>query len=156
MRLILRSKENGSTCIELLIRAAKLLISCCLIREILLRQNTSFRKAIKRCYEVPLTINTDNNPNYPQAIDELKREGVLSPNLEHLQVKYLNNIIESDHRRVKRRTRPMIRLQSFKTANLTLKGVEAMAMMIKQQSYYLKTSLQDQIKFVNELFGVYA
>ena len=115
-----------------------------------------FRKAIKHCHEVPLTINTDKNPNYPQAIDELKREGVLSPNLEHLQVKYLNNIIESDHRRVKRRTTPMMGFQSFKTANRTLKGVEAMAMMIKQQNYYLKTSLQGQIKFVNELFGIYA
>ena len=115
-----------------------------------------FKKALKSCYEVPLTFNTDKNAAYPQAIQQLKDEGTLSQNLVHRQVKYLNNMIESDHRRIKRRTRPMMGFQSFKTANRCLKGIEAMSMMIKQQTYFLKLSLQNQIKFIHNLFEVYA
>jgi hypothetical protein len=51
---------------------------------------------------------------------------------------------------------PMLGFQSFKTANRTLKGIEAMAMMVKEQTIYLKESFQDQIQFFNRLFNVYA
>jgi transposase-like protein len=50
----------------------------------------------------------------------------------------------------------MLGFQSFKTANRTIKGIEAMAMMIKEQTIYLKKSFQDQIQFFNRLFNVYA
>ncbi len=82
--------------------------------------------------------------------------GVILTQMEHSSVKYLNNIVESDHRSVKRRTRPMMGFQSFHTANRILKGIEAMIMMIKQQTYFLQLSIQDQVKFVNKLFGIYA
>lgn len=115
-----------------------------------------FRKALHHCHEVPLVINTDQNAAYPCAISELKREGVLSQILEHRCVKYLNNIIESDHRRIKRRIGPMMGFHSFKTANRTLKGIEAMAMMIKQQTYFLKQTIQNQINLIHNLFGIHA
>ena len=72
------------------------------------------------------------------------------------EFRYLNNILEQDHRRIKRRTRPMLEFQSFKTANRTLKGIEAMAMMIKQQTIYLTDAFQNQIEFFNSLFNIYA
>ena len=115
-----------------------------------------FKKALRHCHEIPLVINTDQNAAYPCAIKELKQEGVLSQSLEHRRVKYLNNIIESDHRRIKRRTKPMMGFHSFKTANRTLKGIEAMAMMIKQQTYFFKHTIQNQITFIHNLFGTYA
>lgn len=115
-----------------------------------------FRKALKQCHERPLRINTDKNPAYPQAIKDLKEEGLLDEDTLHRSAKYLNNVIESDHRRVKRRIRPMMGFHSFKTANRVLKGIEAMAMIIKQQSFFFKKSIQDQTKFFNSLFGVYA
>ena len=114
------------------------------------------KKALKHCYEVPLTFNTDKNVAYPRVLQQLKDEGILSQNLKHLQVKYLNNVIESDHQRIKRRIRPMMGFQSFKTANRCLKGIEAINMMIKQQTYFLKLSFQNQIKFIHNLFGVYS
>ncbi len=80
----------------------------------------------------------------------------MGQNLNHRQIKYLNNIIEQDHRRIKRLTRPMLGFQSFNTANRTLKGIEAMAMMIKEQTIYLSKDYQNQIKFFNRLFNVYA
>ena len=114
-----------------------------------------FKKALKHCHEIPLRFNTDKNPAYPQAIRELKEEGHLPKDLIHRQIKYLNNIIESDHRRIKRRIRPMLGFKSFRTANRCLKGIEAMAMMIKQQSFFLKRTTQQQVTFVHNLFGLH-
>ena len=47
---------------------------------------------------VPRVINTDKNAAYPKAIAELKAAGILPEHVELRQVKYLNNLIEQDHR----------------------------------------------------------
>nr|WP_156962123.1 IS6 family transposase [Candidatus Paracaedibacter symbiosus] len=114
------------------------------------------KKVLKQCKYMPSSITTDKHASYTKAIEELKNEGILDKDLNHRQIKYLNNILEQDHRRIKRRIRPMLGFQSFKTANRTLKGIEAMAMMIKEQTIYLTKSYQNQIHFFNRLFGVYA
>ena len=49
------------------------------------------------------------------------------------QVKYLNNMVEQDHRGVKRITRPMLGFKSFGAAHYTLAGVELMHMLKKGQ-----------------------
>ena len=49
------------------------------------------------------------------------------------QVKYLNNIVEQDHRAIKRRTRPMLNFQSFRSARNILPGIELMHMLRKGQ-----------------------
>ena len=54
------------------------------------------------------------------------------------QCKYLNNIIEQDHRRIKRLTRPMLGFKNFHTAQRTLAGIEVVAMIKKGQ---MKTSV---------------
>ena len=115
-----------------------------------------FKKVLKQCKHMPSNITTDKHAPYKTAIEELKNEGVIGQNLNHRQIKYLNNIIEQDHRRIKRLTRPMLGFQSFNTANRTLKGIEAMAMMIKEQTIYLSKDYQNQIQFFNRLFNVYA
>ena len=51
--------------------------------------------------QIPRVITVDKNPAYPIAIDELKNEKKLSKSVEIRQVKYLNNIVEQDHRSVK-------------------------------------------------------
>jgi transposase, IS6 family len=48
-------------------------------------------------------INTDRHAAYPPAIVQLKDEGVLEENYQHRPVQYLNNVLEQDHRPVKRR-----------------------------------------------------
>jgi IS6 family transposase len=115
-----------------------------------------FKKVLKQCKQMPSNITTDKHAPYKTAIEELKNEGIIGQNLNHRQIKYLNNIIEQDHRRIKRLTRPMLGFQSFNTANRTLKGIEAMAMMIKEQTIYLSKDYQNQIQFFNRLFNVYA
>jgi putative transposase len=42
------------------------------------------------------------------------------------QVKYLNNVVEQDHRAIKRRTRPMLRFKDFHCARVILSGIEVM------------------------------
>jgi putative transposase len=49
------------------------------------------------------------------------------------QVKYLNNVVEQDHRAVKRVTRPMLGFKSFEAAQATLIGIELMHMLKKGQ-----------------------
>ncbi len=57
------------------------------------------KKALKaKQNKEPRVINVDKNPAYPPAIEELKKEGILSNECELRQKKYLNNIIEQDHR----------------------------------------------------------
>jgi hypothetical protein len=69
---------------------------------------------------VPRVINVDKNAAYPKAIAELKTAGVLPQHVELRQVKYLNNLIEQDHRFIKRLTKPGMGFFSFETASRTL------------------------------------
>jgi IS6 family transposase len=56
-------------------------------------------------HTTPRVINTDKHPAYPPAIVQLKDEGVLEENCQHRPVQYLNNLLEQDHRAIKRRVR---------------------------------------------------
>ena len=104
--------------------------------------------------QMPKAITVDWNPAYPIAIHELKNEKQLSKRVEIRQVKYLNNIIEQDHRSIKRIVNPMLGFQSFQSANKTLKGIEAMNVIKKGQVNYLNYSVFNEVKYVNQLFGL--
>jgi putative transposase len=52
------------------------------------------------------------------------------------QSQYLNNLIEQDHRRIKRRVRPMLGFKAFSSATITLAGIEMVQMMRKRQGRY--------------------
>jgi len=67
-------------------------------------------------------------------MNELKNETNLSKKVEIRHVKYLNNIIEQDHRSIKWIIAPMLGFQSFRSVNKTLKGIEAMNMVKKNKS----------------------
>jgi transposase-like protein len=63
-----------------------------------------FRKALSSVGNpVPRVINVDKNPAYPAAVEALKTEGSLPRRVRVRQCKYLNNVIEQDHRTVKKR-----------------------------------------------------
>ena len=91
-----------------------------------------FRKALGRDNtRNPREIVTDRLKSYPGALREMKRDGELWRFTRHRRGRWLNNLVEQDHRRIKRRTGPMLGFQSFGTARRTLAGVEAMAMLAK-------------------------
>ena len=71
------------------------------------------------------------------------------------QTRYLNNIIEQDHRSIKRIVNPMLGFQSFRSANKTLKGIEAMNMIKKGQVNNLNYSVLNEVKYINQLFGIF-
>ena len=99
-------------------------------------------------------ITVDKNAAYPIAMNELKNEKNLSKNVEIRQVRYLNNIIEQDHRSIKRIIAPMLGFQSFRSADKTLKGIEAMNMIKKRQVNNLNYSVLNEVKYINQLFGI--
>jgi transposase, IS6 family len=79
----------------------------------------------------PITV--DRNAAYPKAAAAMKKDGGLWRCARSRQVKYLNNIVEQDHRNVKRLASPGPGFGSFRTARQTLAGYEAMAMIRKGQ-----------------------
>lgn len=81
----------------------------------------------------PRVINVDKNAAYPKAIDELKEKEELSEQVELRQNKYLNNLVEQDHRFIKRLTKPGMGFHSFNTARRMITGFEAMNMLRKGQ-----------------------
>src|SRR5258708_23511524 len=62
-----------------------------------------FAKALAAPHtNTPRVITVDKNPTYPKALKELKAEGILPDACELRQSKYLNNLVEQDHRFIKR------------------------------------------------------
>jgi transposase, IS6 family len=82
----------------------------------------------------PRVINTDKHAAYPPAIVRLKAEGVLERNCRHRPVQYLNNVLEQDHRAIKRRVRASQHFRSFWGAWRTIAGNEAIHMIRKGQA----------------------
>ena len=81
----------------------------------------------------------DKNPAYPCAVAELKASGTIGRRCRLRQCKYLNNIVEQDHRNVKRRTWLAKGYGSFRTAWRTLRGIEAMEMVRKGRVRWIAT-----------------
>ena len=88
------------------------------------------KKAIGR-HEVPDKITIDGSAANEAAIKRYNKEHGTAIIIR--QVKYLNNVVEQDHRGVKRVTRPMLGFKSFDAAQSTLVGIELMHMIKKRQ-----------------------
>jgi transposase-like protein len=102
-------------------------------------------------------INVDKNAAYPKAVETLKKEKPLPKAVELGQNTYLNNVIEQDHRNIKRVVKPMMGFKSFNSARKTLRGIEAMNMIRKGQVNGIdKGDSVSQAKLVEELFGIIA
>ena len=92
-----------------------------------------FRKAIRSQGRSPETITLDGYAASHRAVRELQEQGRL-PDLTKLRSsKYLNNLIEQDHRNVKSRLGPMLGLKSFTSATTTIQGIELMHRIRKGQ-----------------------
>src|SRR6266700_8280731 len=101
----------------------------------------------------PRVINVDKNAAYPKAIADLKAGGMIPESVELRQVKYLNNLIEQDHRFIKRLTKPGMGFFSFETAWRTLQGFEIMNIIRKGQLQGVdKGDVRGQVALVAKLF----
>ena len=73
------------------------------------------------------------------------------------QVKFLNNIVEQDHRRIKRLVRPGLGFKTFETASQTIAGYEIMAMIRKGQVAVAPANdMKAQSDFIAGLFNAAA
>ncbi|SDB74585.1 Transposase (or an inactivated derivative) [Belnapia rosea] len=117
-----------------------------------------FRKALGQPHTVnPRTITVDKIPAYPCATAEMKADDELWHFARQRQCKHLYNIVEQDHRRIKRLVRPGLGFGGFHTARRTLAGYEAMAMIRKGQVQKVGgRDIRTQATFVAELFQVAA
>ena len=101
-------------------------------------------------------ISVDKHASYPAALKALQLENQLQQT-QLRQVKYLNNIIEADHRFVKRKVRFKQWFQSFNTARYTVAGYEAMNMLLKGQvNSVAANDAKAQKVFIENVFGIAA
>jgi IS6 family transposase len=106
---------------------------------------------------LPFSISVDKNAAYPEAFTTSQEEQVVPKDCKLRRVKYLNNVIEQDHRFIKRKVRASQCFKSFHTAERTLEGIESINMIRKRQVKRLAGSdARGQAKFVASLFGVAA
>lgn len=106
---------------------------------------------------LPFSISVDKNAAYPEAFTTSQAERVVPPDCKLRRVKYLNNVIEQDHRFVKKKLRASQCFKTFHTAERTIDGIEAINMVRKGQVKRLaEGDAQGQAKFVESLFGIAA
>jgi hypothetical protein len=102
-------------------------------------------------------INTDQARLYGAAIAAVKEEGTLRRRCRHRPVQYLNNILEQDHRAIKRRVKAKQSFREFQAARRTIDGYEAMHMIRKGQARWVSDAdVRKQNQFIDQLFDLAA
>jgi hypothetical protein len=100
----------------------------------------------------PQKVNLDGNAASHRALRLLRKE---NPNLQGVVIRscrYLNNIVEQDHRAIKRRCAPMLSLKTFRTAAVTLAGVE-LAHRIRKGQFSLRPGAAPELSSFKHLWA---
>src|SRR5260370_27427173 len=126
MKRTSRSRGSGNICTAQSTRQATRSISCCV--PIVTRPRPG---GISRNRSEPETVTIDKSGANLAALEAINAERETPIKIR--QTKYLNNIIEQDHRAIKRRTRPMLGFKDFRCARILLNGIELMHMIAKGQ-----------------------
>ena len=105
----------------------------------------------------PRVINVDGHPAYAGAVAELKQTGELGRRCRCRTAPYLNNIIEQDHRAIKRRVRAKQWFREFQAARRTIQGYEAVNTLRKGQVRWVSgKDVRRQNQFIETLFELNA
>jgi transposase-like protein len=117
-----------------------------------------FKKLMRADHRrLPFSISVDKNAAYPEAFTSSQDEKILPSDCRLRRVKYLNNVIEQDHRFIKKKVRASQCFKSFHTAERTLEGIESTNMMRKGQVKRLAgDDARGQAKLITLLFGIAA
>ena len=112
---------------------------------------------LHRAGQRPRVINVDGHPAYATAISELKQSGKLGRRCRCRPCPYLNNVLEQDHRFIKKRIAASLWFRSVGGALNTIAGYESMHMIRKGQIRWLaKGDVVGQIRFINQVYGIVA
>src|SRR5215467_9603589 len=105
----------------------------------------------------PRVINVDGHPAYASAIAELQKSGELGCRCRCRTAPYLNNVIEQDHRFIKKRITASLGFRSAEGAWRTIEGYEAMHAIRKGQVRWVaKGDAIAQRQFIHSILGVAA
>jgi transposase-like protein len=102
------------------------------------------RKAIEGQGSVPRSITLDGYAASHCAVREMKADGQLPDDIQLRSSKYLNNLVEQDHRGVKLRIGPMLGFKWFRTAAITINGIELLRRIHKGQFNLARLRLKDR------------
>lgn len=91
-----------------------------------------FRKAFKY-NDHPEKVTIDKSGSNISALKAANKELAEDKKIAVRQIKYLNNIVEQDHRFIKKRTKPMLGFKSFRSAKITITGIENIRIIQKGQ-----------------------
>ena len=103
-----------------------------------------FKQAIRHEGHAPHTITLDGYAASHRALREMQSADMLPKSTKLRSSKYLNNLVEQDHRGIKSRTRPMLGFKDFKSAAITLAGVELLHRIRKGQFALSRLHRKDQ------------
>ena len=110
-----------------------------------------FRKALRAQHnQMPRVITTDRYRGTEMAILEEIYYGKFSCRTEHRMCQYLNNIVEQDHRFIKKKTNAMLGFKSYKSATSTIAGFEMMHMIHKGQVEAIRCA-RTEVQFISEI-----
>ena len=111
------------------------------------------RKDLKATHnQMPRVITTDLYPATEMAMLEETHYGDLSWRTEHRMCKYLNNIVEQDHRFIKKKTKAILGFKCIGTARKTISGIEIIHMVHKGQVEAIRCA-RSEVRFINKVMS---
>lgn len=157
MRRISRSESNASITIRAVDKEGQTIEFLLSAKRDVSAAKRFFKRMMRADHRrLPFTISVDKNAAYPEAFTSSQEEKVLPHDCKLRRVKYLN-IIEQDHRFIKKKVRASQCFRGFHTAERTIEGIESINMMRKGQVKRLNgKDAIGQAKFVESLFGIAA
>ena len=99
--------------------------------------------SLKHQGQPPETITLDGYAASHRAVREMKADGLVPEETKVRSSKYLNNLIEQDHRNIKSRTNVMLGFKRFRSAAITISGIELMHRIRKGQFGLARLRLED-------------
>ena len=124
-RYLYRAVDKGGDTIDFLLRAH--------------RDKTAARRYFEKSIAqngLPETVTIDKSGANLAALEAINADRETPIKIR--QSKYLNNLVEQDHRTIKRRTRPMLGFKTFRCAPILLAGIELMHMIVKGQMKFAR------------------
>ncbi|WP_434667243.1 IS6 family transposase [Paraburkholderia sp. A3BS-1L] len=137
-RYLYRAVDKDGNTIDFLLRAH--------------RDKTAARRYFEKSMAqngVPETVTIDKSGANLAALDAINVDRDVPIRIR--QCKYLNNVVEQDHRAIKRRARPMLGFKSFRCARILLAGIEVMHMIAKGQ---MKCAFGTQPSVADQFYGL--
>ncbi|MGG0326300.1 DDE-type integrase/transposase/recombinase, partial [Bacillus mycoides] len=110
-----------------------------------------FMKRLVKAFGEPTVLTTDKAPALLCALKKLKHNGFYV-HTKHCTVKHFNNLIEQDHRHIKRRFVKSAGFQNLRHASRTLKGIETVHAIYKQKRSHIPDFSFSTYKELQQLF----